>query len=84
MDPNKLIVLQDVDYTIRKHCGICKHADLSSDGWGYCNIHSYIHQKHNIGESRLSITSAGVCLEDFEANEEVVAAFGSFSIFVEE
>lgn len=83
MDKNKLKVLQTIKYTIAPHCGICIHADLSSDGWGYCNFYSYNHIKHSEGTSRLSITRAGRCTEGFERSEDITS-FGSFDQFMKE
>ena len=83
MDANKLKVLQDINYTVHPHCGICEDADLSADGWGYCNRHTYEHLKHNEKESRLSINKAGSCA-DFKANGIlVVMKLGAFGQFVE-
>jgi len=61
MDENKLKVLREIRYRITPHCGICQHADLSADGWGYCNAHTYEHLKHSETESRLSVHQMGSC-----------------------
>ena len=88
MDANKLKVLQEIGYNVPPHCGICVHADLSADGWGYCNKHTYTHAKHSEGESRLSINRSGTCWTTrmaehlkatpvvFELDHEKVAAMG--------
>jgi len=78
VDANKLKVLQAIDYKIQPHCGICVHADLSPDGWGYCNTHTYSHLKHSEGESRLSVHRAGSCepiLLDKESGDVLVRGF---------
>jgi hypothetical protein len=85
MDTNKLKVLQEIGYNVPPHCGICTHADLSADGWGYCNKHTYTHVKHSEAESRLSIHRMGTCWPKhdlsptpivFELDHEKVAAMG--------
>lgn len=84
MDANKLKVLREIDYTIHPHCGICRHADLSSDGWGYCNRHTYEHRKHSEPVSRLSVHRTGSC-SSFELDENALAAVGlhAFREFVQ-
>jgi len=75
VDANKLKVLQEIGYSIRQHCGICVHSDLSPDGWGYCNVHTYQHLKHAEETSRLSIHRTGSC-DRFEVDENKVATLG--------
>lgn len=75
MDANKLKVLQEVGYRINSHCGICRHADLSKDGWGYCGVHFYNHLKHSEERSRLSINRMGSCPR-FELDEQALAVLG--------
>ena len=65
MDANKLKVLQEIGYIIRPTCATCEHSDLSRDGWGYCNVYTYKHLKHNEEEGlaglRLSVHQLGHC-----------------------
>jgi hypothetical protein len=75
MDENKLKVLQDIEYSIPAHCGLCDHADLSSDGWGTCRQHKYSHLKHSKEESPLSIHRSGHC-NWFKLDEQKLAAVG--------
>ena len=75
MDANKLEVLRAIGYRIQPHCGICVQADLSPDGWGYCNLHTYQHLKHSEERSRLSIHRTGSC-SAFELDHGKVAALG--------
>jgi len=83
MDATKLVVLREIGYQIPAHCGICQHADLSADGWGYCNRHSYVHQKHSEASSRLSIHRQGSC-QQHVLDEGALAALGlhGFAEFV--
>jgi hypothetical protein len=75
MDANKLKVLREIDFAIAPHCGVYTHADLSSDGWGYCNRHSYQHLKHNEEISRLSVHQMGSC-PHFELDHGKAATLG--------
>lgn len=75
MDANKLVVLRDINYKVQPHCGICVHADLSMDGWGYCNLHTYQHGKHSEHTSRLSIHRAGSC-GSFELDQVATSRLG--------
>ena len=60
MDANKLKVLQNLDYTIKRVCGNCGFTSLVS-GWGNCALHSYQHQKHTDSKRALSIHFSGSC-----------------------
>lgn len=61
MDKNKLNVLREIGYRVHTTCGLCTHADISSDGWGTCGLHHYDHLKH-VGQPRsLSINQFGSC-----------------------
>lgn len=82
MDQNKLKVLQEINYTIHPHCGICDSGKLSADGWGYCTVHTYEHLKHSEEMSLVSINMAGVC-DSFKENGLMVAVkLGAFGQFV--
>jgi hypothetical protein len=65
MDANKIKKLEEIDYNVRKCCGLCKHSHISLDGWGICNLHKYKHEKHTGEERQLSINHFGFC-SDFE------------------
>ena len=75
MDANKLEVLRAIGYRIQPHCGICVHAELSADGWGTCEAHTYSHLKHSEARSHLSIHSTGSC-SSFEIDHAKVAILG--------
>lgn len=81
MDANKLKVLQEVQYTIAPHCGICRHSNLSRDGWGVCEKHSYSHLKHSNDQRQLSITRMGSC-RDFTLASEKVGDLHRFAEFL--
>lgn len=74
MDNNKLEKLRKINFTIKKCCGLCKHAHFNflqvGNVWGDCKIHTYDHLKHS-GVKQLSINQFGYC-EDFEWNEFLV------------
>lgn len=74
MDQNKLKKLKEVNYSIRKCCGICEHALLNffdhGDVWGDCKLHKYEHLKHTDKLRKLSINQFGCC-DDFEWNEYI-------------
>jgi len=64
MDANKLKVLQDINYTVRKVCDNCKFAkglQHNSTGFGTCAKHHYKHLKHTGEPRELSINKFGYC-----------------------
>lgn len=62
MDANKLKVLQDLKYTIRKVCENCKFSKgLNNSDFGTCAKHSYNHLKHTDAKRELSINKFGYC-----------------------
>ena len=75
MDKNKLSKLKKLNYTIKKCCGLCAHAQFKfkqvGNVWGDCKIHVYDHLKHSEHTRQLSINQFGYC-EDFEWNEFLV------------
>lgn len=75
MDANKLKVLQEINYTISPSCETCLHSDLSKDGWGYCQAHTYQHLKHTGESASLSIHRSGSC-PLWAPDENKVAALG--------
>jgi len=75
MDANKLKVLREINYAIHPSCETCKNSDLSKDGWGYCNVHTYQHRKHSEDTSRLSIHRSGSC-NLWEPDENKIAILG--------
>lgn len=82
MDANKLDKLNEIGYKIRPTCDLCKHASLSSDGWGVCMINSYVHKKH--GDVReLSVHRSGYC-PGFEADEAKLVLLHGFATLIED
>lgn len=77
MDANKLKVLQDIGYEVQKVCGLCRHAQLSPDGWGTCAIQSYQHLKHTGDPRQLSITRYGGCPK-FKASDHALGQLAGF------
>lgn len=63
MDKNKLKVLQDLDYSIKRTCGNCYHGAFNSMSFGVCLIHKYEHQKHTTEKRQLSVNQYGYCAE---------------------
>lgn len=82
MDNNKLKVLCDIGYKIKKTCKTCKHSVLSADGWGTCSILVYKHKKHN-RILNLSINESGYC-HQYNANESKISLLHGFSEFFED
>jgi len=75
MDANKLKVLREIGYTIQPSCETCSNSDLSSDGWGYCGVHTYEHLKHNEDSSFASVHRLGTCSK-WERDEKKIALLG--------
>ena len=82
MDQNKLRVLRAIGYTIRPSCTLCKHSNLSPDGWGTCGRHSFAHEKHG-RTMPLSINATGSCAEGFEPMSGTAIYLGTFAEFVD-
>lgn len=62
MDRNKLKVLKDVGYTVRKCCGFCQHfVGTLSTMWGDCRFYAYEHVKHADNPRDLSVHVMGTC-----------------------
>lgn len=84
MDANKLKVLQDIDYRIRKCCGNCVFGVfVRSEGFGTCGIQQYEHKKHTGDKRQLSVNRYGYC-EKHEISDTYVARIHGFSVFVED
>lgn len=81
MDQNKLKALRDINYSIQDTCKSCKHATLSPDGWGTCNLYVYKHIKHGIC-MHLSINENGYCSK-YERDETSLFNLGLFREFAE-
>lgn len=75
MDANKRNKLLGIEYKIAPSCETCLHADISSDGWGYCGAHEYQHEKHNEISSLLSVHRLGSC-HYHEWNDTKIAELG--------
>lgn len=61
MDRNKLKVLQDIGYSIKKVCGNCLHGLFPQNDWGTCAVTTYDHEKHTGPARQLSIHRTGHC-----------------------
>ena len=72
---NKLKELQDINYVIRKCCGLCSHGKFnflrSGNSYGTCEIHEYKHLKHTGKKRQLSINRDGYC-DKFEWDEIIM------------
>jgi len=67
MDKNKLIKLREISYKILAVCGYCEHGNFKSQGdFGTCNIHFYIHKKHQ-NKRNLSIHKYGICNNGYKS-----------------
>lgn len=82
MDANKLRVLNSIEYTVHKCCGLCHRAEFPINSeWGLCSLHDYTHQKHTETMRALSINKYGSC-DEFEMSEEALDRLGAFERFV--
>ena len=81
MDNNKLKVLRDINYSIPRTCGLCKHARLGHYEWGTCEIQTYDHLKHG-NERQLSISRYGSCAK-WQENEAATYTLDRFREFLE-
>jgi hypothetical protein len=78
MDQNKLKVLQNVEYKVKRVCGNCMYADLTpSTDWGTCTYHDYHHLKHN-ERRQLSIHRTGSCRTHRLVDLSVIHGFAQF------
>lgn len=82
MDENKLTLLKQIQYHIRKCCGNCRYSILKSHvDWGVCTAHRYRHLKHTDSIRQLSINRYGCCsVHDYE--QEFVAGLDKFREFL--
>lgn len=82
MDKNKLKVLQDVSYEIKKTCGLCRFMRVGTRAmWGTCMRASYEHQKHTEATREMSVHAFGGCTF-FELGADHAVALSSFSQFL--
>lgn len=84
MDENKLKVLKENGYVIRKCCGICKHGCF--DGaplFGTCAIIRYKHLKHSESDRSLSVNRYGICKGGFELSPNKLALLDKWIQFIE-
>ena len=63
MDENKLKVLKEINYQIRRTCGNCRYSNGFSNGFSTCKIYRYNHLKHSKETRELSINENGYCSE---------------------
>lgn len=62
MDANKLKVLQEIGYEIKKCCGLCANfLGVPHNIFGDCYKHTYEHKKHIPNLKPLSVSHYGVC-----------------------
>ena len=82
MDENKLKVLQELPYVIKRTCGTCKFCRPTHSPYGFttCMKHSYSHLKHSQKLRELSVNVSGCC-GDHKWKEDI--NLGSFSSFKE-
>ncbi len=83
MDANKLKVLRELPYTVRRVCGLCYHGRFILTLWGTCDINEYEHQKHTDETRALSIHQYGSC-PDFQLSGADVGTIGAFAALLEE
>lgn len=82
MDRNKLKVLREVGYTIAPSCALCKHSNLTEDGWGNCDRYSFMHEKRGV-EMAMSINATGRCRDGYEPLIGAPIHFGTFAEFLQ-
>lgn len=83
MDKNKLKVLQDIEYQVKRTCGTCINASIKpATDWGTCKIWTYEHLKHTEERSQLSINRYGQC-SSHEAPFSMSVHLGGFIEFLE-
>ncbi len=85
MDQNKLKVLNDIGYAIRKTCATCEYSlftQARGNNWGLCFAKTYEHLKHTGPERQLSINKFGHCPQyawDWDkVTKEVGVAYSEF------
>lgn len=82
MDKNKLKVLQEVNYEIKKVCGMCCYMRAGTRAmWGTCTKFSYDHQKHTDTNREMSVHAFGSC-SSFQLGADQVTWLGSFGQFL--
>lgn len=82
MDKNKLKVLQELGYEVRRVCGNCKHGVFPNDSWGTCSVHKYEHQKHCESTRQVSINKYGHCYTH-EIDPLAIAVLDVYGLFLE-
>lgn len=80
-DANKFEALRDLNYTVQKVCGLCRHGRFPNNDWGTCSRSEYQHKKHTGAPRQLSIVKYGSC-ESFEIDESKQALLGAHQEFV--
>lgn len=80
MDANKLTVLREIGYEIKRTCGTCASASFPQNDWGTCSRFTYHHSKH--GDLRaMSINRYGTC-SDHEMKDVEKYVLGAFEEFL--
>jgi hypothetical protein len=73
MDANKLVKLREVEFVIRKTCGICTYGRfVDGRDWGTCAKHSYTHVKHVGPDRGMSVHRSGYCQCGFKLSDGIV------------
>ncbi len=86
MDANKLSKLHEINYTIKKCCGICAHSAFSDRDpslFATCVMFYYDHEKHSNALRNLSVTRYGYC-DSFKQSRYLETRLDKFFKFVEE
>ena len=82
MDNNKLNVLNQIGYKVKKTCAFCTHGVfVNGSMFGTCSKHEYEHLKHK-SVRKLSIHKCGVC-GNFKGNEAELDKLEGFKQLVE-
>jgi len=82
MDINKLKVLKEINYTIKKTCNNCDNSFFKKrTDWGLCMDSSYFHNKHE-KNMFVSINRYGYC-EDWKISKSKIEKLGYFKNFLE-
>ena len=83
MDQNKLKVLREIGYEIKKTCHFCIHSTFNrTPNWGECTANTYVHLKHSGPDRNISIHRHGSCPE-FEMDRSELDVMHGWQEFVE-
>lgn len=80
-DENKFAKLEEVNYTIRPCCFLCKHGTFYTFAlWGTCAKHTYKHKKHTGNDRQMSINIIRSC-DDYDGDDNKINELGNFVEF---